>query len=142
MPVNRQWKIVGAAALALGALTGTALASERIAIEDPSDPIELASSADLADLDLSPESADSPGESPFDSPESPADSPDDPGWVDGSPESADSPFESPLDSPVSPASPAWVPPAPAPAPAPVWDSPASPASAASAASVASADSPD
>jgi hypothetical protein len=51
---------------------------------------------DLAQPELSPESADSPGESPFDSADSVTDSPDDPGFVDPSPESADSPGESPF----------------------------------------------
>jgi hypothetical protein len=128
MPLNRTWTIAGPAALLFGAATGLAVTNDSLDLRDRTDPVELQSSSpvdDILGVDASPESADSPGESPFDSPESPTDSPDDPGFVDPSPESADSPGDSPFDSP-----------APAPASSGGGDSPDSPDS------PESADSPD
>ena len=124
MSATRNWTIAGAATVALGTVTGIAFATDGIDLQDHADAIQLASATKFADgtadevigVDVSPESADSPAESPFDSPESPTDSPDDPGWVDPSPESVDSPAESPGDSPESPADspddPFWVDPSP------------------------------
>ncbi len=102
--IPRNWKIAGLTAIAVGGLTGVAFANDGIELNDRSNPIVLAENIDNPDdvgfVDVSPESADSPAVSPFDSPESPTDSPDDVGFVDVSPESADSPTESPFDSPV------------------------------------------
>lgn len=112
MPRHTSWKVV-TLGIALGGLglTGAGLATA----DSPSNPAlapirvvaaESAASAPapgatvVATLpdDLSPESADSPFQSPVDSADSPFDSPDDP-RPDHSAESADSPHASPVDTP-------------------------------------------
>src|SRR5688572_5877100 len=113
--IPTKWKVASLAAAAIGGLTGVALADDgEISLNDPSTPIALAgddgaqgstttsTTLPAAVVEPSPESADSPVESPFESVESPTDSPDDAGYVDPSPESADSPVESPFESVESP----------------------------------------
>ena len=116
LSTGKRWVVVGTTAvvgiggpLAVAALGG-------IELNDRSDDLGSAIVVRSADrlesldaVDSSPESADSPNASPFDSAGSATDSPDDPGYLDPSPESADSPNASAADSP---------PPAPAPAPVP------------------------
>ncbi len=94
----KNWTIVGLTTLALTGVTGMAFAADGISLNDRTDPITLdqaddsgTTDAPTTTIDMSPESADSPAESPFDSVESATDSPDDPGYIDPSPESADSP---------------------------------------------------
>ncbi|WP_331218607.1 hypothetical protein [Plantactinospora sonchi] len=110
MRINRTWRIVaggaGAAALVAGLTAGAAAASDGIELRDRVQPIQVESEVNpaLGAADDSPESADSTGESPFDSANSAGDSPGDPGWTDPSPESADSPNSSAADSPATPVS--------------------------------------
>jgi hypothetical protein len=155
MELNR-WKLIAGGAALVGVSIGGAAAAadsdegfdlnDRQAIELTAETNRAATGFDIPPVDLSPESPDSPNESPEESPDSPFDSPDDEGWVDPSPESPDSPNESPEESPDSPSdSPddeGWVDPSPespespdaslqdspqpAPAPAPADDSPGSP----------------
>ena len=123
MEPNR-WKLIAGGAALIGVTVGGVAAADSddgIELNDRR-VIELTEDNGVADTDFgqvvvadaSPESPDSPNESPEDSPDSPFDSPDDELFVDPSPESPDSPNESPDDSP-----------APAPAPA-ADDSPGSP----------------
>jgi len=109
MRISRPWRIAvagaGAAAILAG-VAGAATASDGIKLNDRVQPIEIDSNYEAglgggaADSENSPESADSAGESPFDSAGSAADSPGDPKWTDPSPESADSGAESANDSPA------------------------------------------
>lgn len=108
MRITRPWRIAatsGAAALLAGGLgAGAALATDRIQLQDQMKPSQSNTTTvddcrSLADADPSPESADSPASSPFDSANSPHDSPGDKGY-DASPESADSPNRSAADSPA------------------------------------------
>ena len=109
MRINRPWRIVagaGAAALvAAGLSAGAAAASDGIELRDKISPIQVNTQVDHAVSDDSPESADSPYQSPFDSGDSASDSPDDAQWVDPSPESADSANASAADSPAAPPAP-------------------------------------
>ena len=72
----KNWTIVGLTTLALGGLTGMAFAADGISLNDRTDPITLVQADDTSTdvttttIDMSPESADSPTESPFDSVES------------------------------------------------------------------------
>ncbi|MEQ1873615.1 MAG: hypothetical protein ABL953_07810 [Ilumatobacteraceae bacterium] len=110
--IPKNWKITGIAALALGSLTGVAMADEAIVLNDRSDPIVLVPADDdgtdnvAPDFDASPESADSPAESPFDSVESATDSPDDAGFLDESNSPTDTLADSPADTVASANSPA------------------------------------
>lgn len=107
MNVKRPW-VVTAATLALAGFgsAGLAIASDDIRLNDQKQaPLVQLTGDDggslnsgVGAIDGSPESADSPGASPFESANSGSDSPGDAGWVDHSPESADSPGTSPYDS--------------------------------------------
>ena len=139
MNPRKRWMTVGAVVAFTGAgfLTGNAIALNNADSRDGGSAVMLkAGATDLepvADVDDSPESADSPNESAEDSADSPFDSPDDSGYIDPSPESADSPNESADDSPVS---------APAPAPAVVQQQAPQQQAPAPAPRIVQADSPD
>ncbi|MGW4462353.1 hypothetical protein [Micromonospora sp. NPDC004704] len=105
MHINRPWRIIagaGAAALVAGLTAGAATADAGIELRDKVSPIQVNTQVDQVAADDSPESADSPYQSPFDSTNSASDSPGDPQWVDPSPESADSANASAADSPAPP----------------------------------------
>lgn len=102
MNLKRPWIVAGAtvALAGFGATLAVASSDDGGLNDQRQAPVVemVDSQPDPSQPDLSPESADSPGESPFDSADSPTDSPDDRDYVDPSPESTDSPGESPFDS--------------------------------------------
>lgn len=116
---SNRWKLIAGGAALIGVTVGG------VAAANSDDGFELNDQRGIELTDTrvsdtgfdpigveSPESPDSPNESPAESPDSPFDSPDDEGFNEASPESPDSPDESPDDSPApatggddSPASP-------------------------------------
>ncbi|MGH3932844.1 MAG: hypothetical protein ACRDTF_23040 [Pseudonocardiaceae bacterium] len=97
MNPSRTWIVAGATLAIAGFGTTTAMASEDITLKDPRSASIIQPAGDHADdrgtwkEDNSPESADSPAESPFDSANSGTDSPNDsPADSAGSGGSADS----------------------------------------------------
>lgn len=104
MSTTRRWALVGA----IAAVSGLGAGSIAVAGAGPAinlnDTAKIEPVADtngqfgpVAAFDDSPESPDSPNQSPVDSAGS---TPDEPGWEDLSPESADSPGSSAADSPA------------------------------------------
>lgn len=108
MNLKRPWIVAGATVAVAGFGAVTALASDDVQLNDRRQaPIVqmsdgAGSAATMLAADTSPESADSPGESPFDSADSAADSPDDAGFRVPAPAAAPTPRYS-VDSGNSPA---------------------------------------